>query len=824
MSITEINTTVILFTLCMLASLCLSTDSATFGQDAAVDVVLRPPSAFAERAHTSDMPVPFQQTVPLAKGQWQPGAREMSLLIVDGRSIPAAIQPVTYWPDGSVRMLRIEGVWPVDMPLAEQMVARVVARTTADERPTSSDGAIVHRVTNVGGRAVAMLDERGGLIAHLTPRIGVMPIDRERPMAGSDPDYLDQKGQYHWAAPLAELSKDPKPIALQPRILDGEIERMNTLYTLYRFRGDGGSDELGAQLEWQLRVRVYHHSPIIRTQATWKIFWDSERYALAEAAWDVDFKASFQEVRTPAMATGYDLGKGEVYFSASPDARCHVQHGDDVVSRLDRPSDALNAWAVRQDDRWLGVSVPRAGWLGPNHLAFHAQGIELATWSDRAGVGLDLRSTLDPDEFMVHKTDLETDARGLSFTTSASLCWGDSAASALAVACAEADRDGWWFPARSELTETGAIDPWSEGVYDTHLDYFEGLRANLHFLYASQRHWRWSGLVNFGDIRTNFAYGNAPDRGLHRLRWALSGRYGWRNGSGDLPYGLFYAGLFLNDRDILLMAMDYAQHVANIDVRQPSFTGLSVGDAGGMHRRNKHHWSGKVQCQYTPTRGLYMARWLTGDERVGDALHAARAYFLDSENQWSVYAGSAWISHYAETRDPEVLATAERLLATTVDIWTDKDSRLSGLASLHVDDFRRTYDVYPVLVEFYQATGDGEYLDAILQSVRAHEQTDRDNPELSDYRGTAYLLAFGFSESQIGTERIAEIRERVASYYPDVIPGSEQWTYEQLVQVVTEQLPPRSSSDYRNSMPIGERAKLAPIVVGYFGRDAAGDE
>ena len=263
---------------------------------------------------------------------------------------------------------------------------------------------------------------------------------------------------------------------------------------------------------------------------------------------------------------------------------------------------------------------------------------------------------------------------------------------------------------------------------------------------------------------------------------------------------------------MVLAAFDYAAHVADVDVCHGSFYAKLSGDQGGMHRRNKNHWSGDVQMQYTPTRGLYLMRWLTGYDRFGDTLPEIRD-FARRRTEGSVFSAAAWLNHYAETHDPADLATAGRMLSAVVKSWEGRDRKgtpyehLTGLGTLYAGNFRSKLDCWPALIEFHRATGDDIYLRAVLDSVKAHPMERPGVVDLSRYYAVAYLLSQGVSEEAIGTEKIARFRERLLQEKSAATPPRATWTYEKLLQ--------HYCATYQTA-ELGWRASFAPLVFSHF--------
>jgi hypothetical protein len=782
--------------------------------DTMLTATLRPtPSALETNAQQS-LAIPFYQAIPFAAGTLQPSEIH-SLQTLAGLTVPAQVTTAARWPDGSVRWLAVDGVWPSELPLSQAVEVQV------SEEPHDSAAALPQAVIHtlsVEGDEVHLLSKSRETVVVLTPQAAYMTISEPKQIL---PDSIpDTERQYAWAEPLDALNPQGKSTPLDLRIRDCAIETENDLFTTYRLRGNGGDQSPGAELEWQLRVRIYHVTPVVRLQMSWSLHWDPESFALTSARWLATSAAPLSQVYIPEVDPPLDAAQAAVQICVEPSGHSKlVYQGTDIDAR-DWPEPEWHSLTARTGDTYLGLGTVNLTRLGPNHIALHDDTIELASWSADLGYGLDLRSSALLDEFGMDPADGRSTAIGVTRTLESSLVWAASAAQAQSLADLEARRDTLWLPNRTDITRAQALGPWNEGTFFSNSAFFEGLDANLHFLLASRDHWRWNGWANFGDMRTNFASATQAERGLHVQRWALHGRYGWRNGSAAPCNGMWWGGLALEDRELCLAAIDYALHVADTDVSHPSFYGPPQPTDGGMHRRNKDHWSGSVQMQYTPNDYLYLTHWLTGHERLRETLEEVRDYATRQGKSGSVFAGQAWVHRYMETHDPDDLQMARRLLDESTGAWQQRSggSELTGLSALYSDNFRLTLDGIPVLIQFYEATGDVAYLEAIRGSMQAQGLPDRPVPSLAEYHGLAYLLLNGYTEEQVGPQLVAQARQHVSQVlFPREIPLKGQWDYPTLEDVVLHRLLPASHPGYLETLAITLRGTMAPIVIHAFG-------
>ena len=786
---------------CLTGLLCAALTHCALAGEPLKAIRLRPPRDFAETHRKARANMPFFMAVPLAKGEAK-ALPKTPVLKCAGRPVPATVRPAAYWPDGSVQWLRVDGVWPAGMDVASTASVEAGAPTASGRAPS-----VVRR-----GSGLAILDGAGRVMARLAPEAKALRITRPKAPTSAKLEDLETKTQYAWAEDVSALNptETPRPLALRVRKVVRETA--NPVYSVYRVRGDGGLAEPGRLLEWQLRVRTYAAAPVVRFQMTWLLHWDPKQYALASAKWVATFDAPFDNARCAAVGRPLPIADAPT-LSADVTGRVRVTLKGRRAFAFDRPDLKQGAWALGRGDKWLAVALPNFTRLGPNHLRVGPKRIEVACWSGESGKALDCRRTARPDEFGMSKSDFKVDARGLARTIPMTWTWADSRESAEALALSAARRDHLWFTGRDELVRTRALGPWRPGAYERNSAFLNALVSQVNWVMASRDHLRWNGFINFGDIRTNFGSRDILERGVYRMRWSYGGRYGWRHGSGEPYLGFLILGLYVEDRPTVLDALDYGAHVADVDLVHGRFGRPLRRYQGGMHRRNKDHWSGKVQMQYTPCRGLYLLSWLTGQERFAEALAeicdlAARA------PGGSVYAPTAWMLRYCETHDPADGAKAEALLAKVSAMWRlavrakPQYKALDDLAVLYAGNFRLTLDGFPMLIELHRATGDPKYLNAMLASVRAHPEKRVTALDLTQHYVLTYLLANGLSEEQIGKKMVDDFRKVFANwrYSGKTIPR-EQWGYESLIA---------NRRQTYHTAGLGLRAMVAPLVVSHF--------
>lgn len=769
---------------------------------------LHPPAS--PEATTREAPMPFTQMVPFRRGGLAP--EDVGLVAVNGQPLEATARVLNYWPDGSVRMVLVEGV-----VLPALFSADAIPAAFIDAIPAAAARRNPVRCIDVADDRLMLYGDDDSVLATLSLEAAWSPITKEKIIYPNDKDLNDAVAQYGWAHPLADLDERARPRPLRPRVRERTVEADHPIFTDYVVRGDCGPAAPGDALQWQLHLRLYHATPVVRWQMTWVLHWDPGTHALSRAAWVLRPAGGIQSAAIPeAGGAGLPLriAGADAFVRFGPNGKGVVEGAQAGAIHVERPDDRWHRVTARSGGLTIGLAACDLSRLGPSHLRVGETALEAASWSERSGLGMDLRSSVKPDEFGIGDGDLTSDGRGAAFSLDGALVLSTSEADVEALTAAEAARNYLWFPSSLDLYESGALQdrvhPETVGAGDPLASRLRATQESAYFLVRSRDYWRWYGALNYGDVRTNFkAIRDMPALGLYHDRWGLHGRYGWRNGSSDVHGRMLYFGLLVEDRDLILAALDYARHVADVDVKHASFFAEPQGGEGGMHRRNKDHWSGGVEPQYTTSRGLYFAYWTTGNQRIGQVLDEVRAFCRNIDRQASsAFRAEAWIHRYAETLDRDDLGVARRLLDACAAQWrrqADVPEDLDGLSAIYFDNFRRVGDGLLVLVDFHHNTGDAEYLEAILKSVCRHGVGSYDDSYL-----VAYLMANGVAAEQIGEELVDAARRRAprqADDRPAEIPKT-QWTYEWLRE--------RTTSN-RQSYNIGRAMRYIPQTVEMFG-------
>jgi hypothetical protein len=204
---------------CRALVLGLLTVCAPWNRLPASDPMLRPAPGDRE---TNPVDLPFYQAVPMPAGEL-PNAPHFTASMA-GKPLPAVIKPLSYWPDGSVRWLGVNGLWPAGQP----STPTPLQITAGNPEPATPATLILQE--NESRNALVLMDSDGATVATFTPCATVLPITLSKKPEPTDPDYLDREGQYAWAQPFENLNPDPQPQELKPRVVSSSREESHPLY------------------------------------------------------------------------------------------------------------------------------------------------------------------------------------------------------------------------------------------------------------------------------------------------------------------------------------------------------------------------------------------------------------------------------------------------------------------------------------------------------------------------------------------------------------------------------------------------------------------
>jgi len=720
-----------------------------------------------------------------------------------------------YWPDGSIRLMWVRGLWKGPIAESHKLVLK-------PDRSVNAGASILPKKTSDANAVI--IDHPPLPKMKISFDAGLVPLSVAKKLEKTnDSKYWDEIGQYHWAQKQQDVSPDSKRIDLQLQVRDIRVELNIPAYTVSTIRGSAAREGHADDLEWQLRVFAFKGAPLMRFEMTWKVYFDPEAFALSDAVMTVDLPTAVTQTQLPDVKA--DAMTGPVVLTSTPDARFTLAADGKAVHEDAGPSHAADAWMLSTGDGFLALALPDFTMKGPGSVEVNKTRLKISTWNGNSGMVLDLRRSVDRNEPGMGEGDFapEIDARGLSFTTHASLAFSADRQQAKALLDVEKSMDHLWYATGEEFFATRALGAWDGKILKEYPTFFDGLLANVTMVARSQNQWRWTGLINYGDSKTDYARGTDKAKGFYAGRWLHTGRYGWRHGSGQPYAGFGVIGLVKDSRECLDLARRYAHHVANVDVRQPRYWGKSLPLSGGMHRRNMDHWSGNIQTQYTPSWGMYVQYWLTADARMGDALEAIRDFSAQG-SAGSIYSAAAYFHHYGQTHYKPSLDKGIELYEKCMASWTKTtakkfpEAKATGPSALYYKNFRRLFDLYHVLIHAHYETGDKRFLNAIYENLRTHIPLNMRLYEgtLNTLTAPAYLLANGYTRQQIGEEYIQYLEEQLGRYIPGELPTYGPGDYEAVRHISSEMLPPFGNSTYRRSLWIGLRATSAPLVFSYI--------
>ena len=710
----------------------------------------------------------FYQAVPVAKSaNLAHGAYGVQ---VGGRQLAAHAWPRDYNPDGTVRLLAVEGVWPADLTGSRYNF------DLTQPLPVGGEGV---SVTQQGDQ---LLLSSGHTLAFLFSYVTVnKPQTFPTAPPHGDKDnlqppssamvayqtYLNFRGRNEWDKALTDAST-ATPVALTPRIRTVTTLRENGVYKITRVRGDGGAAGVGANLEWQLDLKIYKHTGEIKLAFTRVPHWNPELYALTKQELVITSPTPWTNATVGNNFVTHDLttpltikaktsaGGGDVAANYN---RCQVIKGA-TVAQTGTPGSNFES-LVLDGPNPLSVAAPRFSWKRPNHIKVDGPVLTLAPWSNLDNAVYDTRLTLDTvNEYDVSAThDLEG-AYGSAHTARFNLYLGSS----VPLALHNADRRDIWFAPGADWTDRGyfpgvktstVIKPENDDYWCKLLGIVELQRQ------AAQEVWMFTGQANFGAMPAEYTQ-ETDDIGHFVFHtFPHYGRYGWRKGAMG-AYGLSQLALSRNEREMLMMAVDKAEYQTGTPMGIiPWFQPKYDSELGGSTKRNRDHWSGHRSAQYQEWNHVYFMSWLCGYDWYDVVLDDATEFLSLKTGADVVHR--YWNMAFQIRQTPPgpakdtLIADAHAEVMRIGDHWQSQGSPPGGFpspANTMWSNFRINLNFRPALLEMYFATGRQSYLDNLAQSFLAHGLQSGYAYRLDGSGELCYLLQNGYTATDVGQANI----------------------------------------------------------------------
>lgn len=694
---------------------------------------------------------PFTSGLPLTGGALKDGD-PTTITDAAGRSIPHQVMPLAFWPDGSIKWLRVTMLiepgdqLPYQLHLGQEPDTQgwpklqVVGNGVGSEIDT---GMIRFRL---GGADGVVTDVRVSGSGDIVADRATGAIVRGKRNARSVVD--------GWLNDVASSGLLPGT-AVEFRTIAGKdreitIEQAGPVEFIGRMRGRHISANGEKSFPYDVRIHAYAGLDWIQLQ--YGFVFDGNPHEDLITGVRVDVDGPFSGQLQVGLADG-DVSLVAGVTSAVQPGLGTVDINDDRILNAN-----LAGWASAAGKGGALGMIVREMWQQYPKAWRSAPGrIRAELWPEDDRVVLDFSRTSDGKGTGEDGGDLTADSVGVSKSHQIILKFG-SASSDLAGLARYIDEGAIFYPSPEYMTGTGVLGPLPPVREDLFPRIEQSLRMTVYSLAMQRPYEGWYGFIDYGDVRTN----RDANTG-----WQTKGRYGWRNGSADVP-GLFLIQFFRSGDPLAwTFAAPYARHVMDVDTVHYARDG-SAQLVGSMHRRGQDHWSGSTESQYTYGQGIALYHYLSGDLRARDILlEKIGPYAADPRQSGSANAANNCVRVWEATGDQFWLKAARRQMERHFDPSS-------------YNNFRAYLDFLPALAQYWWLTGDEDARVAFIRQMEARMAPSNWEEDITYGEGGPYFMARAVLYWMTGDAPLAvgyparAFRDRI----PSAVAPEETWAPE----------------------------------------------
>ncbi|MFW6107070.1 MAG: hypothetical protein ACOC8A_00115 [bacterium] len=578
-----------------------------------------------------ELPVPqapIRGGVALPKGACT-SARQAVLLDEEGNEIPAQMERLAVWPDGSVKWLLVQAF--ADLPAGGARDVRLTfgpgrTRKARPSRPLEVEETPTGYAVDTGAIRFTLARGDSGFLDRVwldgdgdgTYGDAEMMVG---PEAGRRRNFMDLAR----VAEVADLAANEvvaeslEQELSKAEVEDITVERQGPISVDLCVKGRFRHEKLSVGLpqrenrgsEFWVRITAYAGKPYLRVKHTY----------VFEGNPDREHVQAIGLTLTPRLGDKPTLRLGDETTTAP------------LAGMLQDTAHSYSIWesdgagrpqAVRAVGRaapgWLDLSDARRGvTLGMRHMReMHAKELACEDGTLVAYVWPKRTRLLDTRRYARQYGSGESTsygqgmAIGVSRTTELFVCFHQGEGEPAAVAQVFNDPPiVMHYPAWYASTEVfGPIHPYDREAFPKLETCME---TWTDFWLFHRKLWPWYGIYDFGDFQSVNREGG---------RWALDdGRWGWINNEALVDMAFWLQFLRTGRRDIYRAAEACSRHVMEVDLINSTQykTGQNVKMRG--HRHNVNHWGdGYVGARVNACTGFKLHYFLTGDLRTRDQL------------------------------------------------------------------------------------------------------------------------------------------------------------------------------------------------------------
>lgn len=721
-------------------------------------------------------PLFFSSGVPLAEGSVA-SEKHLKVLDANGNEVPAQFTPLAFWPGGSLKWVGISPVLSAGttLPLSlhhgqpNDSLQQVMAiQKVANGVQVETDLLTMEIATN--GAGFAITQKRTGRR---------MMVDWElqrltRPAQRTTEAWLGSRES------VEGLPRDLFSIG-HSSADQVVVEEQGPVRTVVRVSGYFTSATGESFCRYDYRLYLYQGSETVRWQPTWIYTGHPESEIIGGL--EAILSASGEPVRHATVR----------YSEESEDPRAtrqiteqRVLPGHAVVQEmLEFYLDGWLSWETESDINLPIQVAVREFWQNyPSGFEVNEDMVRVGFWPSASVSYLDLARTSGGDGDGESGTDMESHATGVGKTFEVLIHPGVDSDHFKELATVF-EQEPLFYPGSEYMVQTGVLGPIAaedrigfpriEGLY----------RALVFWILENRKKFEWYGFIDYGDVRTNFLRSEQS--------WRTQGRYGWRQGSGDVPSAIFTHYFRTGDRVAWTLGAPYARHVLDVDTVHYEHPG-TLQPKGPMHRRGQDHWSGKIQTQYTYTQGAFLYHYLSGDLRARSVLLEETAPWQSAPEQaWSANAFNTMIRAWEATGDSKWRELARQQL----------QPHLGGDS---YDNFRFAVDFIPALSQYVWLTGEEEATEELRQRGRTFLDPEKwayFHPSIGRRGGRYMVPAMLYNLDGDATATVRYPARTLAQMLPQPVPPELDWNWETLTTWLGR-VPPHGITATTLTAEIGE--------------------
>ena len=613
--------------------------------------------------------------IPLGRGVVKSADVRLTSLL--GRELPAFIRPLTYWPDGSIKWLRIQ----TQTSLAAKERKSLILKNDRPANPVSGrwkeeSADDLHRVSNglltiefgsSGAEFIRSIRVDDKSVIHANGEAQMVLVTTAK-----GPESTDHE---NW---LREADPDAATVTAHGVIEELYVEEKTPFRYVVRCEGGIVTGEGKRKCSFILRYYLFRGSA--RVKVEWTLIWESDPRKNFMRQCAIRFPATLEGAAvqitrngpSPSIKTAEEVS----IVATRLDTRLHQ-----VPRRAAKPVE-VTYWQDAQDDRtMIGAGSGKSGWLDvrmpdfrfaiagerfaeryPKEITVSDLDVTYSLWPASTNQILDLRQ-FDEEELGDERnppTALTGHPAGLAITEQ---IWLDFSADAEGEDLKTQAESTLILKAKpSHYVESGVFGPLYQRDAGLFPEYEGATDLALQWLMRSPAEFKWYGLLNDGGALAHYSRSSTQNTSSASSTWKCRSDSGWHIEANNESWQILLHWLRTGNDDYFQFFQRLSAHSAN---------------AGMIHRETEN--SIQVNSNGLPAAGASRrsgaAPW--GQPTSGDA-HGARSrifWYLLSGHLRSLELFADNLRFMLAKRNPSPLNVAEMTLGYELFDGISRNSR-----------------------------------------------------------------------------------------------------------------------------------------------------